>query len=372
MTTLFTDLPSPKTGNRFPVTDPNRQVSYTEYNLVLEVVGEVVAYLETGILDASATATIKDLDLVNSSDPAVGPEMDYAGNRGRWFIGIDTANAPTSRDFVLAGQRGLYSFNDGVTTLGSPTLTSASGGGFVTTIVGAPISGAGIPVGTTIAAVAGTTSLTMSANATATASGITVTIARTFTAADIVYLKHRGALSPTIGIGITPPDGQARLQVGAQDDEPALGTVRLRRGPAQTGNVLAIHDSTPVDRIVVDKDYYLSGNHPTNSGGIAIAADATNQHALSLTDSTKTNVYAFDLPTGSGGVLRVRCQSGGASSFDVGTDGSLRHLSTKIGFFGATTATKPTVTGSRGGNAALASLLTALAGLGLITDSTTA
>lgn len=33
---------------------------------------------------------------------------------------------------------------------------------------------------------------------------------------------------------------------------------------------------------------------------------------------------------------------------------------------------KPTVTGSRGANAALASLLTALAGLGLITDSTTA
>jgi len=34
--------------------------------------------------------------------------------------------------------------------------------------------------------------------------------------------------------------------------------------------------------------------------------------------------------------------------------------------------TKPTVTGSRGGNAALASLLTGLAGLGVLTDSTTA
>ena len=36
----------------------------------------------------------------------------------------------------------------------------------------------------------------------------------------------------------------------------------------------------------------------------------------------------------------------------------------------ATFANKPTVTGSRGGNAALASLLTALAGYGLIVDST--
>ncbi|MFD9465313.1 hypothetical protein [Streptomyces sp. NPDC060027] len=42
------------------------------------------------------------------------------------------------------------------------------------------------------------------------------------------------------------------------------------------------------------------------------------------------------------------------------------------GFFGATPTGRPTVAGSRGGNAALGSLLTALATLGLITDSTTA
>src|SRR5678816_4574376 len=118
MTTLFTDLPSPKTGNRFPVTDPNRQVSYTEYNLVLEVVGEVVAYLETGILDASAsiaaavatittanigTATVAQvnathIDAIADALPTVGPEMDWKGFMARWFIGIDVANSPTSRD----------------------------------------------------------------------------------------------------------------------------------------------------------------------------------------------------------------------------------------------------------------------------------
>lgn len=43
----------------------------------------------------------------------------------------------------------------------------------------------------------------------------------------------------------------------------------------------------------------------------------------------------------------------------------------KVGFFGAAAAAKPTITGSRGGNAALASLLVGLAALGLITDSTT-
>jgi hypothetical protein len=40
-----------------------------------------------------------------------------------------------------------------------------------------------------------------------------------------------------------------------------------------------------------------------------------------------------------------------------------------IGFLGAGAVVRPTVTGSRGGNAALASALTALASLGLIVDS---
>ncbi|MBL1100153.1 hypothetical protein [Streptomyces coffeae] len=51
---------------------------------------------------------------------------------------------------------------------------------------------------------------------------------------------------------------------------------------------------------------------------------------------------------------------------------ALRHLGSTLGFYGATAASKPTITGSRGGNAALASLLTALSTLGLVTDSTTA
>ncbi len=40
-----------------------------------------------------------------------------------------------------------------------------------------------------------------------------------------------------------------------------------------------------------------------------------------------------------------------------------------LGFFSTAPTTKPIVTGSRGANAALASLLTSLAGLGLLVDS---
>lgn len=42
-----------------------------------------------------------------------------------------------------------------------------------------------------------------------------------------------------------------------------------------------------------------------------------------------------------------------------------------VGFYGTNPVTKPTVTGAKGGNAALTSLLSQLAALGLITDSTT-
>src|ERR1700741_3439712 len=56
--------------------------------------------------------------------------------------------------------------------------------------------------------------------------------------------------------------------------------------------------------------------------------------------------------------------------------GSVKHTlegaANQVGFYGASPASKPTITGSRGGNAALASLITALATLGLITDNTTA
>jgi hypothetical protein len=57
---------------------------------------------------------------------------------------------------------------------------------------------------------------------------------------------------------------------------------------------------------------------------------------------------------------------------------SLTDLSTSlrvrgnIGFYDTAPIAKPAVTGSRGGNAALASLLTQLAALGLVTDSTSA
>lgn len=60
-------------------------------------------------------------------------------------------------------------------------------------------------------------------------------------------------------------------------------------------------------------------------------------------------------------------QSGGATF-----GGDLDHDGSNVGFYDTAPAARQTVTGSRGGNAALQSLLTALSTIGLITDSSTA
>lgn len=72
-----------------------------------------------------------------------------------------------------------------------------------------------------------------------------------------------------------------------------------------------------------------------------------------------------------GSALRISRATGTVTTeAELEIDGALNHDGSTIGFYGTTPQSKPTVTGSRGGNAALASLCTQLAALGLITNST--
>lgn len=69
-----------------------------------------------------------------------------------------------------------------------------------------------------------------------------------------------------------------------------------------------------------------------------------------------------------------RSDAGGANFTHltlVRKTGDVKFGNVPLGFFGGSAASKQTVTGSKGANAALTSLLTALAAYGLITDSTT-
>jgi hypothetical protein len=64
--------------------------------------------------------------------------------------------------------------------------------------------------------------------------------------------------------------------------------------------------------------------------------------------------------------------AGGQANGDWAVFGAFSALGSSLGFFGTTATTKRTVSGSRGGNAALASLITSLAAYGLITDGSSA
>lgn len=67
----------------------------------------------------------------------------------------------------------------------------------------------------------------------------------------------------------------------------------------------------------------------------------------------------------------VLFMSNNAVRITLKADGKV-NFAGNVGFNGTAAVAKPTITGSRGGNAALASLLTALAATGILTDSSTA
>ncbi len=99
-------------------------------------------------------------------------------------------------------------------------------------------------------------------------------------------------------------------------------------------------------------------------------ANATDASGLSRYSSSLADTYMrYDAATSA-----LQFVVGGASSLQVYSDqvivnNAFKHMNFNLGFFATTPVAKQTVTGSRGGNAALASLLTALAAYGIITDS---
>lgn len=96
---------------------------------------------------------------------------------------------------------------------------------------------------------------------------------------------------------------------------------------------------------------------------------ASKNPAISFTTSDGVQRIVFQY-TGttcdifSAGDWRVRTNAGAATPLQAGAGNTL-------GVFGTAAIAKPTVTGAKGGNAALTSLCTQLAALGWITDSTT-
>lgn len=167
----------------------------------------------------------------------------------------------------------------------------------------------------------------------------------------------------------------------------ANNTGLYARNAANDGDIAAILVDGS-NRVVVRSDNYFTAdgfgvgtNNPVFvSGGKAVVVEATGDtfpgfvmRRVSAVSHTNRS-WAFGIATDgrwfvqdvTAGANRLFVSTAGVFQFQVGAE-----VLGSVGFFGTAAQTKKIVTGSRGGNAALASLLTELAAYGLITNSTT-
>lgn len=153
-------------------------------------------------------------------------------------------------------------------------------------------------------------------------------------------------------------DGNAKidgaLNVGSASAAASNGQIAVQYDDSSTTSVpTALYlehatSATPAAGFGVDFRMRLESSTTANQeAGLIRAEWATATHA---SRAARMTFYAY----ATGAQEGMRIEAGAAA---------------KIGFLGSNAQAKPTVTGSRGGNAALASLLTALANYGLITDS---
>jgi hypothetical protein len=116
------------------------------------------------------------------------------------------------------------------------------------------------------------------------------------------------------------------------------------------GGRLTINTSTVTSGLTIDV---------TTASGPALLNEAASSANPTLVPNKASPSFGVG-----GGTNEVALIGNGSEVLTVGAN--------TLGFFGSAPIVKRTVTGSRGGNAALASLLTALAATGFLTDSTTA
>ena len=154
----------------------------------------------------------------------------------------------------------------------------------------------------------------------------------------------------------------------------------LGRGARGTSGSPAALQSGDVIATFSCRGYHSSGNWGGETGLVVFEAD---EGFTSTAQGTRIGFFTTAIGSTSN-TRRMTIKADGSVGIGTGSpaallhvvgnveiDGDINHDGSNVGFYGSAPVAKATVTGSRGGNAALASLLTALANLGLITDSTT-
>lgn len=187
VTWTFTEVPNPKVGRaRFNDERGHRAVrgvlaaatsgakTYTSGGDNLPVtyfkeIREIRVISELPIV-----RSVTDLVTING-DPTVYSATASFTSADVGKVVVGTGIPANTRILYVPAALAQRAVSDGVTTDTDATVTSATAA-FVATDVGRPISGAGIPAGTRILSVTSGTEIEMTANATATATGVSITI----------------------------------------------------------------------------------------------------------------------------------------------------------------------------------------------------
>jgi hypothetical protein len=229
------------------------------------------------------------------------------------------------------------------------------------------------------------------------------------------YLKDAVSASDIGYTGVTPDDF-ILYRITADGSVGVCGNLHVATGLRQPSgyasgsaifvnpNVDAIHLVLKTATGLTQAQPFITANTPANqevfrlapSGNGTFGKDASARGLtvgdmgfgsgyMGLAHSSRANATEWALLQGPNGDTFINCASGQTTNIRVGNvgvlacsatqtiiSGDIRHLGSNVGFFNTAVQAKKTVTGSRGGNAALASLLTQLAGYGLLTDSSTA
>jgi hypothetical protein len=139
--------------------------------------------------------------------------------------------------FAGISEIGYRTVTDGATTSGSAAITSATAA-WNADDVGKPISGTGIPAAATILSVQSATNATLSANASATGSGVTFTIGIALATASYVsglkpFAYHQGAVT-IAGSAVSVKKLTVKGKNGIDTDRRFLGS-RYRKVPLEAG-----------------------------------------------------------------------------------------------------------------------------------------
>jgi len=169
-------------------------------------------------------------------------------------------------------------------------------------------------------------------------------------------IQNNGTLAPVGVVNENSFSGFTAVQLGTGYSTLAKSATKFY----SYGNDFSTYSNNLTFLPAANNEAMLVQVAPTGSGTYSAqvcfnAADVNNAGYVSM-DVSATTSRIFTDKRGSGTAPPLIVQKSGGT----------------LGFLGSPGTTKQTVTGSRGGNAALASLLTALAAHGLITDSTTA